>query len=105
MIDFKINQDFIAKTLCINRKKPLSSCKGKCYLSKQLKKAEEKEDKKSTTTKEKQLEIVCYFSKNSFNYPLYKESFISQIQLSYVANLDTSSFIFDIFHPPKLNLI
>jgi hypothetical protein len=51
LIDFKINQDYIAKFLCINREKPMSTCNGKCYLTKQLKKAEEQEKNKHLQTK------------------------------------------------------
>lgn len=34
--DFLINQDFIAKTLCIQKEEQLG-CQGKCHLAKQLK--------------------------------------------------------------------
>lgn len=37
---FKINQDYIAKNICINRDKPQMKCNGKCHLKKQLKKVE-----------------------------------------------------------------
>jgi len=38
LIDFKINQNFIAKVLCINRDKSIITRNGKCYLTEQLKK-------------------------------------------------------------------
>ncbi len=38
VIDYLINKDYIAKNLCVNKDKPKSCCKGKCYLIKQLKK-------------------------------------------------------------------
>jgi hypothetical protein len=37
---FKANQAYVAQTLCENKAKPTSNCKGKCYLAKQLKKAD-----------------------------------------------------------------
>ena len=37
IIDYLIHKDYIAKNLCVNRKKLHSCCKGKCYLVKQLK--------------------------------------------------------------------
>lgn len=40
-VQFKANQDFIAKVLCINKDEPLSECNGKCYLSKQLQKVDQ----------------------------------------------------------------
>ncbi|MCU0347137.1 MAG: hypothetical protein MUC59_09335 [Saprospiraceae bacterium] len=42
---FKLNQDFIAKTLCINRDKPKKMCSGKCQLTKKI--AESKDDSPS----------------------------------------------------------
>ena len=45
---WKVNQNFIAKTLCENKNKPQMHCNGKCYLYKQLKKAEEKEAEKNS---------------------------------------------------------
>jgi hypothetical protein len=38
IFDYLINKDYIAKNLCVNKDKPKSCCKGKCYLVKQLKK-------------------------------------------------------------------
>jgi len=34
--EFRINKDYIAKNLCVNRFKPRCCCKGKCYLNKRL---------------------------------------------------------------------
>ena len=45
LIDFKLNQDFIAKALCINKEKPMSNCNGKCILAQKLKKAGEPQKK------------------------------------------------------------
>lgn len=33
---FELNRDYIAKVLCINREKPVSSCHGQCFLSRNL---------------------------------------------------------------------
>ena len=40
LVDYALNQDYIAKYLCVNREVPESKCNGKCYLSTILKKAE-----------------------------------------------------------------
>jgi hypothetical protein len=39
--EFRLNQDFIAKNLCINRSKPKLHCNGKCQLMKKLAAEEE----------------------------------------------------------------
>lgn len=45
---FKLNESRIAKELCENKDKPVLKCNGKCYLAKQLKKAELQEDDQKT---------------------------------------------------------
>jgi hypothetical protein len=38
-IEYEINKKYIAEVLCENKDKPMMHCNGKCYLKKQLKKA------------------------------------------------------------------
>lgn len=42
---FKINQDYIAEELCINRDKPELSCAGKCILNSKLNATQSNENK------------------------------------------------------------
>lgn len=102
-IDFKINQDFIAKVLCINRDKPMTTCNGKCYLTDQLRKAEEEEQKQAPQrTKENVENLYCHQETDIFKTT---DFFEKQSLNKYLNNLYSFSFITDIFHPPKLNLI
>ena len=39
MLYYQLNIDYIIETYCVNKEKPKLQCNGKCYLSKQLKKA------------------------------------------------------------------
>ena len=105
LIDFKINQDFIAEMLCINKEKPMSSCNGKCYLSEQLKKVEEQEEKQAPTNKKERLEVLYCYVKKSFNFPSFANNYKSKLNLAYENELYDSSFISEIFHPPTLILI
>jgi|TARA_B110000116_G_C16628952_1_gene487367 hypothetical protein len=105
LIDFKINQDFIAEVLCINREKPMSTCNGKCYLFEQLKKAEEREEKQAPTNKKERLEVVYYYSKSTFDFTIYTDCFVSKLNPACIDDFYRSSFIADIFRPPKLDLI
>lgn len=50
---FKINQDEIAKTICIQRKIVNNSCNGRCELQKSLKQFEDNEKKMNNHLKEK----------------------------------------------------
>lgn len=105
LIDFKINQDFIAEVLCINREKPMTMCNGKCYLSEQLKKAEEQEEKQAPTNKKERLEVVYYYATSAFEFLVHTDCFVSKLNLACIDEFYTSSFIADIFRPPKLHLI
>ena len=58
---YRVNQDYIAKNLCENRDKPMLNCNGQCYLAKQLKAAEEKEQKSNSERLEKMPEVVLSF--------------------------------------------
>lgn len=105
LIGFKINQDFIAEVLCINREKPMSTCNGKCYLSEQLKKAEEQEEKQAPTNKKERYEVVVYYTKSVFDFPICTDCFVGKLNPACVDEFYNFSFITDIFRPPKLNLI
>jgi hypothetical protein len=43
LINFRINQEYIARVLCENKEKPELKCNGNCQLTKQLKKEEQKQ--------------------------------------------------------------
>ncbi len=83
LIDFKINQDFIAEVLCINKEKPMSTCNGKCYLSEQLKKAEEQEEKQAPTNKKERLEVLYCYSKSSLGIPSFARNHKSKLNPAY----------------------
>ena len=52
-VTFKINQDEISKTICIQRKVANNTCNGRCELRKSLKKFEDNERKMDNNLKEK----------------------------------------------------
>lgn len=39
ILDYKVNRDFFAEVLCINKSKPELNCKGQCALTQKLKQA------------------------------------------------------------------
>lgn len=55
---YHINKTYISQKLCVNRSNPKMHCNGHCYLSKQLKKAEEGEQKQSQNILKEKDEIV-----------------------------------------------
>lgn len=49
-LDFQLRRDYIAQNLCENISKPALDCKGKCYLNKQLKKAQDIDQESGKTS-------------------------------------------------------
>lgn len=97
-IDFKLNQDYIARVLCINREKPELHCDGNCILMQKIKEAQQGDDQdKSQNTQRYVLEIVCdeTFAFTFLNYYTPKEVF-------YEYEDDFSSnYLSYCFHPPR----
>jgi len=56
-VKFKINQDEIARTICVQSKFPKNTCQGHCALKKSLKQQEENEKEMQNNLKEK-MELV-----------------------------------------------
>ena len=76
---YHLNKTYIAKQLCINKNNPSLHCNGHCYLSKQLKKAEEGE-RKSTCTLNQKEEIISNetFASVLNYYPAYSVTYYTQ---------------------------
>lgn len=64
---FKLNQDEISKTICVQRKMVFNTCNGRCELQKSLKKYADNEKKMQNNLKEK-AEIV--YIQNTFTSEL-----------------------------------
>ncbi len=100
-VGFKVNQPYIAKTLCINRNRPWLHCNGKCYFMRKIKQAEENEKKQAEKDSSIRMEV-------SFFQEPYSITFIEPVILE--ANKSTfpryiyqysSSYTETIFRPPK----
>lgn len=99
---FKINQEYIAKELCENREVPKMNCHGKCYLAKQLKQEEQKQEKNEKAPVKQSVKLDVLFCA--------KQSFLKLLVLNHSAENDfclMSDFFLQkgysdkIFQPPK----
>ena len=100
LIDFKINQDFIAEVLCINKEEPMTVCNGKCYLSSQLKKGIEQEEKQAPPAKKETLNLVYCIPKLSvFISDLSPLDFL-ELKPFLKADFYGEGFLTSIFRPP-----
>lgn len=95
---FYAKRDYISQNFCINRFKPVTMCYGKCYLKKQLKETEKKEQKLPSLKFKENLIFIEYdlgiqilkpYASNVLKFLIFN-SVISQLEP-----------IFSIFRPPK----
>jgi len=99
IISFKINQDYIAANLCINRFETIPVCKGSCFLENQLNQAQ-KQQQKLPDLKTK--EINLFFQNNSTELQepiIFISSNISYPNLN--TSFITSDYLNSVFRPPS----
>lgn len=95
---FEVNQEEITLTKCENRDKPAMKCNGKCYLTKQLKKLDEKQNSKKNTTETRVEVLVCNsITKLNINPPFET---LLDTKFQYLI-APASAYLKDIFHPPS----
>lgn len=95
---FKINQDEISKTICIQRKVANNSCQGHCALKKSLKKLDDNERKMDSVLKSK-IELVYIKPIFENNLNLFFETF-SNKQMVFHTPEKPISFQTATFRPP-----
>lgn len=96
--DFYINQDYIAKNLCINRFDAIPMCNGKCYLENKLKRSEKGEQKFPTVIYK---EVQLFFeSPIRFSFAVMRFVFKKKYPVLQ-AGSQKFNFIFSIYHPPR----
>lgn len=104
-ISFKINQDKIAKTLCVKKEIENNTCQGKCHLKKQLEKADEEEQKQAPTNTKEKVEVLYCQNQSPFDFLKVTVFYENQTLNNYDFDFYSTSFITDIFRPPKTILI
>ena len=98
MASFYAQRDYISKNLCINRFDAIPVCKGQCYIIKQLKENEKKEQNLPDL---KQKEIQPFFQ-NDLSFEFEKAIFEERLNtLNYKDNFTSSEYLFSVFHPPQ----
>jgi hypothetical protein len=99
MLEFYLNQSYIAQNLCENRARPQLQCNGNCVLSKKLAEEQKKQQEVPQKKTENKAEII-YLSFKTDNtlsnaYTLLDKTFIFPISIGHP--IDQSAAI---FHPP-----
>jgi hypothetical protein len=99
LLDYKLNENYIATTLCENKDKPACCCHGKCFLKKQLQKDEDGNKNSLPFSKDK-FDVSLFFENNDKNYQndLIKEKTFRD---NYLLK-KYSSLLSPVFHPPGI---
>ncbi|MBP6826214.1 MAG: hypothetical protein KA165_06635 [Saprospiraceae bacterium] len=100
IISFKINQDYIAKVLCVNRDNPEVLCSGKCVLTKNLKADEGQNGKQLPQKSREQKETNYCFEMPQWliNSPIEIVAFKKHPTIYRCPR--SLPFVTSIFHPP-----
>ena len=99
MMDFKLNQDFIAKKLCENRLRPKLNCNGNCVLMKKLKQ-QEKEEQSNPVALKLELITLIISSRTFFANIDVISGFIAKSYLPLFSTGKPVGRTVSIFHPP-----
>jgi hypothetical protein len=101
LIDFKINQDFIATVLCINKEEVVPTCKGNCQLMKQLKKTEEPGKSQAPGRNSEKSELFFFIHDSNASTSKIIVELKSVEQSSFQKHMRHIDVISKVFHPPK----
>jgi len=101
VIEYAVNYEYISKVLCENKAKPMMHCNGKCHLMKELAKASDAENPKSSDKKgtTQPIEVLFFEEIKSFkinSFVSFNKEKINQnySNLYFYLNSDT------VFRPP-----
>ncbi|MCG9793308.1 hypothetical protein [Flavobacterium algicola] len=96
---FKMAQDQISKTICVQRDNINNSCNGRCELLKSLKKYDENEKRMNNSNLNEKAALV--YTANTVDYQVHT-SYISQRKPKVFVSFTkkTKAIVFALFRPP-----
>ncbi|WP_418263530.1 hypothetical protein [Flavobacterium faecale] len=96
---FKMAQDEIAQTICIQRANINNSCNGRCELQKSLKKYDDNEKRMDKTNLKEKTELV--YTTVPFQVQFNPSTTVTQKEKTFTAfSAKPIGISFSIFHPP-----
>ena len=100
IIEYYANYDYIANALCENRDKPYLECNGKCYLEKQLKKANHGDYDHKSNIPSINFDDYPVSLINQYTYQL-KEIKELRLEQLFVHKNTSQTFFNSLFKPPQ----
>lgn len=99
---FQLNQEYVATELCENKEKEELHCEGKCYLKKQLEKAEtQKKDTKQEPVRPSQIKEPPFIKTCISRFHVIQAETIDSKCFIQTPVVKTIGFHPKIFHPPQ----
>jgi hypothetical protein len=97
-IEFKINQEYIAKNLCVQKEVEDNCCQGSCHLKEKMEEDDKNQDTQNSNFKP--LKEIQLFHENPICLQLHCPLTLENIYVSYQKN-HLPTFTEGIFHPPN----
>jgi hypothetical protein len=98
LMEYSMNKNFIASTLCENKVRPEMHCNGRCFLNKKLAKSNDNQNTPDQKGSSK-ISIVDFYQ--SITHPLFSSHTLHLIHLSPVNNLHIiTAYTVSVFRPP-----
>jgi len=101
MLNYEMNKSYISKNLCENRSKPKSCCHGKCYLKKQLAKADKEEGLPEKSSKQDMNDMLFFAEIKQWQHGNWVLDNTNKHPHTYNCNI-SAAFSGSIFHPPQI---
>gem|GEM_PF-1238377 len=99
---FEMKKSYIANNLCEYRKNPKNTCKGKCYLRKQMRKTDcDKNPCGSAPAKKANISIATYMLPVASPAIVYHTHYTIAVQIPVVHHLHTRLCADSVFQPPR----
>ena len=98
---YQLNKAYIARVLCQNRDKPQLHCDGQCYLAKQLKARQDKQDKE-TTERVQTTPVFHLFCQSNAPFQ-FRSAWVLLVATHFFSYQSASSvaYVTSLFRPPK----
>lgn len=96
---FYLQRDYIAATLCVNKDKPMTMCKGQCYLKKHLALTDDDKSQDRTPPDAKQQLDFPVFLISRYPLPIPRASAMPVMNFHYTFSLSAKHSSVP-FHPP-----
>ena len=96
MLEFRVNRDYIAKVLCVNRNKPQMHCDGKCHLKKQLE--TDDQPQKNRSNSHDGYEVIFVNGLPAFQLEPFADSIT---HTAFYRDPKSFATCFACFHPPQ----